>query len=68
MFKFKKKKEKEKLFIYLVPVENELSKWELLDEKELEKRVAENLLDEGSRLFSVDQEVKIRFEKVTHLD
>lgn len=66
MFKFNKKKEKQ--FIYLTPAENDMVKWELLDEKELETRVAENSLEEGSRLFRVDQEIKIRFEKVTHLE
>lgn len=54
--------------MYLMPVEDGLAKWELIDQEELEKRVEQNLLEEGAKLFSVDQEINIRFEKITHLE
>ncbi|MCP4749666.1 MAG: hypothetical protein GY866_02120 [Proteobacteria bacterium] len=45
-----------------------MAKWEVFDQEELEKRVEKNLLKEGSKLFKVEQEIAIRFEKITHLD
>jgi len=48
-------------------VENQAT-WEVLEAEELERRVEENDLDEDCRLFVVDREISIRFEKTTHLD
>lgn len=62
------KKKKKYQFLYLIPVEEGLAKWEVIEEDELEARVEENLLEEGSRLFRIDQEIAIRFEKITHLE
>ncbi len=73
LFDIKKKKEEQ--YLLLTPGEPSLmgggesqANWELLDEAELERRVAENELDDGSRLFVVDREVKIHFQKTTHLE
>ncbi len=55
-------------YIYLIPGEDNMAIWELLDQEELERRVRNNLLEEGSRVFRVDQEFNIRFEKTTHLE
>jgi hypothetical protein len=62
------KKKKEQLYLYLTPVEHEVARWEILDEQELKARAEENLLEEGARLFKIDKEVPIHFEKITHLD
>ncbi len=66
MLNFKKKQENK--YLYLVPVENNLAKWELIDQVELEHRVEENLLEESAVLYKVDQEIKIRSEKTTYLE
>ena len=42
--------------------------WELIDEAELERRVEENELEDDCRLFAVDREIKIHFQKTTHLE
>ncbi len=62
------KKKKAQTYLYLVPIEHEVARWEVLDEQELTTRAEENLLEEGARLFKIDKEVPIHFEKITHLD
>jgi len=62
------KKSKNYQYLYLIPVEEDTAKWEIIDENELKIRAEENLLVEGSRLFKIEREVPIRFEKITHLD
>ena len=62
------KKNKSQQYIYLVPVEEGLVKWEIIDDDELETRAEENALVEGARLFKIEKEVPIRFERITHLD
>ncbi len=42
--------------------------WELLDQEELERRIKQNLLEEGCRLFRVNQEFNVRYEKTTYLE
>lgn len=54
--------------MYLVPVENDLARWELIDQAELEHRVEENLLEENAVLYKVANEKKIRSEKTTYLE
>ncbi|MBU3914372.1 hypothetical protein KKA14_02470 [bacterium] len=66
MFNFKKKRENQ--YLYLVPVENDLARWELIDQAELEHRVEENLLEENAVLYKVANEKKIRSEKTTYLE
>ncbi|MDX2469905.1 MAG: hypothetical protein QNL04_04935 [SAR324 cluster bacterium] len=72
LFDIKKKKEEQ--YLLLTPGEPSLmggetqATWELLDEAELDRRVAENELDDSSRLFVVDREIKIHFQKTTHLE
>ena len=63
---FKNKKDIQ--FIYLTPAEDDLVRWEFLDQEELDRRVEENLLVEGARLFKIDKEITIRFEKLTYLE
>ena len=55
-------------YIYLMPSGDSHAKWELIDQEELEKRVQENTLEEGCRLFKVDQELNVRFERTTHIE
>ncbi|MBU2512543.1 hypothetical protein KJ966_14500 [bacterium] len=62
------KKKKDQQYLYLVPAENGLAKWEIIEQDELENRVEENLLEEESRLFKIDKEIFIKFEKITHLE
>ncbi len=62
------KKKKDHLYLYLVPIESEVARWEIIDEQELKIRADENLLEENARLFKIDKEVPIHFEKITHLD
>ena len=62
------KKKKDIRYLYLVPVEEDLANWEILSHEELEERVANNELEEDGRLFKVEKEVAIRFEKRTFLD
>ena len=62
------KKKRRHQYLYLVPVEDGLAKWEILEQEELEKMADENQLEENSRVFKLDQEVNIRFEKITHLE
>ncbi len=62
------KKKKKQQYLYLEPVENGLAKWEIIESDELENRVEENLLEENSRLFKIDKEILIKFEKITHLE
>ncbi len=62
------KKSKHHQFLYLVPMEVDLVKWEIMDEDELKTRVEENTLVEGARLFKIEKEVPIHFERITHLD
>ena len=49
-------------------MEVDLVKWEIMDEDELKTRVEENTLVEGARLFKIEKEVPIHFERITHLD
>ncbi|MBT4286803.1 MAG: hypothetical protein HOD92_05645 [Deltaproteobacteria bacterium] len=55
-------------YLYLIPGEDNLARWEILDQEELERRVKQNMLEDGCRLFRVDQEYKVRFEKMTHIE
>ena len=66
MFHFRKKEESR--YIYLIPGEDHMAHWELLDQEELERRIRQNLLEEGCRLFRVDHEFTVRHERTTHLD
>ena len=66
MFRFSRKENVQ--YLYLVPRENGLALWELLDGEELERRTRQNLLEEGCRLFRVDREFSVRYEKTTHLE
>lgn len=66
MFNIKKKQEHQ--YLYLVPVEDGLAKWKLLDQQELDERVESSQLEEGAKLFRIEQEITIRFEKIIHLE
>lgn len=66
MFNIKKKQDHQ--YLYLVPVEDGLAKWELLDQQELDERVENGQLEEGAKLFRIEQEINVRFEKIIHLD
>lgn len=55
-------------YIYLIPGEDNMALWELLDQEELERRIKQNLLEEGCRLFRVNQEFNVRYEKTTYLE
>lgn len=71
MFRLGSKKEQEpeyKQYLMLRPEEEGLAKWEILDREELDRRVAANELLENCRLFPVGEEVKVRFERTTHLE
>lgn len=61
-------KKKEKQYMYIMPGVDNTGTWELLNEEELEKRINENRLEEGCRLFVIDQELKVSFERLTHID
>lgn len=63
-----KKLQKDAQYIYLLPVEEGVAQWEIIDNEELEKRVSEGLMQEGCRLFKLDKEINVSFERVTHLD
>lgn len=68
MFKFKKSN-KDSQYILILPSDGgNFAEWELLENDELEERAQKNEIPEGARLFRVDQEVKIRFEKSTHIE
>lgn len=62
------KRKKDQRYLYLVPVENGLARWEIIDEQELKTRAGENLLEEGARVFKIEKEVAIEVEKITHVD
>ena len=66
MFKFNSNESN--LYIYILPGHENQAEWEILDQEELERRVKQNALEEGCRLFRVDQELKVRFERKTHLE
>ncbi len=66
MFSIKKKKENR--YLYLVPVEDNLAQYEVISQEELENRVDQNQLEEGAKLYKVDKEIVIRFEKITYLE
>ncbi len=66
MINFSRKKSVQ--YLYLMPKADNLARWEVIDQEELDLRVEENRLSEGSRLFKIDHEVNIRFEKITHLE
>jgi len=71
MLRFGTKKEQVqvcKQYLLLMPEDDELAKWELINQDELDRRVKENELHENCRLFPVGDEVKIRFERTTHLE
>ncbi len=55
-------------YIYLIPGEDNLAVGEILDQEELERRVRQNLLEDGCRLFRINQEYKVRFERMTHIE
>jgi hypothetical protein len=65
---FSLKRRKNATYLYVKPVKDGLARWEVINQKELDNRVEENLLENGSRLFKVDHEITIRFEKTTHLE
>ena len=83
MFSFKRKKEatvepeveqpeppaqeEDKQYIHLTPDSDELAEWQLIDQAELDRRVGENSIEEGSRIFQVEKEIQISFTKTTHL-
>lgn len=62
------KKKRKHQYLYLVPMEDGLAKWEILEQEELEQRADDNQLEENARVFKLDQEVSLRFEKITHLE
>jgi hypothetical protein len=64
------KKNKKHQYLYLVPDEEDAAKWEMevIDEDEMKARAEENALVEGARLFKIDKEIPIRFERTTHLE
>ena len=66
MFNFKKNENIQ--YLYLIPSEDNMAYWELLDQEELERRIRQNLLKEGCRLFRVDHEYRVRHEKTTHVE
>lgn len=77
MFSFKKKKDdiekkpesaEKKTYIHLIPASEKYGQWEILGQAEVDKRVADNSFEEESRLFLVGKEMKITFEKRTHLE
>jgi len=55
-------------YLYLIPGEDNLAMWEILDQEELERRIKQNMLEDGCRLFRIDQEYKVRFERMTHIE
>ena len=55
-------------YVYLVPESEGVAAWEEFDQEELDRRIEENLLAEGCRLFRIDREIKVSFERVTHLE
>ena len=62
------KKKKKEQYLVLVPLDDETARWEIVDKAELGIRAAENQLAEETRVFKIDQEIKLRFEKITHLE
>ncbi len=74
LFDFKKKTSRQYLLLSPAPTENSLLSgegqmdWALLSQEELDEKVESNELAEDSRLFIVEREVKIHFQKTTHLD
>jgi len=61
-------RKKRQQYLYLVPGEENMAKWELFDHEELERRIENGSLEEGCKLFRVDKEINVRFETVVHLD
>lgn len=61
-------RKKKQQYIYLMPTEDGIAKWELIDVEELERRIENGGLEEGCRLFKVDKEINVRFETVIHLE
>lgn len=62
------KKKRDYRYLYLVPLEEGVARWEIIDESELKVRANENQLEEEARLFRIDKEIPIHFEKITHLE
>ena len=54
--------------MYLIPVEEGVAQWEIINQEELDRRVQANLLKKGCRLFKVEKEIQVSFEQLTHLD
>ena len=65
MFKLSKKKKAQ--YIYLIPAEENIAQWELIDQDEVDSRVKQNEFEEEGRLFKIDKELEISFTKTTHL-
>ena len=61
-------KKREIRYMYIMPGEENSGTWEILSQEELEKRISDNLLQEGCRLFIIDEELKVSFERLTHIN
>lgn len=61
-------KKKEVKYMYIMPSEGNAGTWEILNQEELERKISDNLLEEGCRLFVIDEELKVSFERLTHIN
>jgi|GEM_PF-4558041 len=64
MFKLSKKNYR---YLYLMPTDPSVAQWEVIDQTELDRRVQENLLQAGAKLFRIDKELEVSFETKTHI-
>ena len=55
-------------YLYILPQNENLARWEILEQEELEEKLDNDKLVEGCRLFKIEREIKVSFERVTHLD
>ncbi len=52
----------------MMPVEENMAKWEIIDQDELDKRIDDGLMEEGCKLYKIEKEINVSFETVVHLD
>lgn len=60
-------KKKETTYMYVLPGVGNSGTWEILTEEDLERKISENTLEEGCRLFVLEEELKVSFERLTHI-
>ena len=74
MFSFFKNEPEEKfedeesLYLYLLPSPENGCSYEVLNEADLERKHKTGDFQEGCRLFKIEKEIKISFERVIHFD